>query len=310
MRHLIPFYLAALAIYFKANPALAQSNTKANDKTVSWLSQFRTSLIKSKADKKPQSIQTYYSNDIRLMPEFQKTIIGKENISIYEKEFLNRFDVVDYTRIENEIIDLGTRVIEIGSFTEKLRQTETKQLQDVRGKYIDVWIRENDDLTLNTQAWNYDHPLTEEDQLKFDNVPFTNVALQSHLPINNSVSFELAALNRLMEKTISEHDEKIWLQFYADDGSFLYSRTPAVKGKSALSTFLSQHVKAMPIFEKLDVRNDRIDDLGNYVIEYASHIAIIRNGDFSGVFTGKDLAIWRREPNGSLKIFRHIGMYD
>jgi hypothetical protein len=66
----------------------------------------------------------------------------------------------------------------------------------------------------------------------------------------------------------------------------------------------------MPIFEKLDVRNDRIDDLGNYVIEYASHIAIIRSGDFSGVSTGKDLAIWRREPNGALKIFRHITMYD
>ena len=64
------------------------------------------------------------------------------------------------------------------------------------------------------------------------------------------------------------------------------------------------------MFEKLDIRNDRVDDLNDFVIEYASHIAIVRNGDWSGVFTGKDLAIWRRTKNGSLKIFRHIAMYD
>jgi ketosteroid isomerase-like protein len=288
----------------------AQSNTKADEKTITWLKGFRTTLIESKSNRKLQSIHAYYANDIRLMPEFQKTIIGKENVSIYEKAFTNRFDLTDYTRTENEIIDFGTRVIEIGSFTEKLMFKETKQSQAVKGKYIDIWVRENDELTLITQAWNYDHALTWEDQLKFDDVPVTDVALQSHLPINNPVSFELAALNGLTEKVVSERDDKIWLQFFAADGSFLYSRTPIVNGKGELSLFLNRHVKELPIFENLDVRNDRIDDLGDYVIEYASHIAIIRNGDFSGVFTGKHLTLWRREPNGSLKIFRQIAMYD
>jgi ketosteroid isomerase-like protein len=304
------FVYMLFLISFNTISVFAQSNTKANEKTIAWLKRFRTTLIESNSDKKLHGFEAYYANDIRLMPEFQKTIIGKENVSIYEKAFANRFDLTDYTRTENEIIDLGTRVIEIGFFTEKLTLKETKQSQTVKGKYIDVWIRENDELMLITQAWNYDHSLTWEDQLKFDDVPVTDVALRSHLPINNPVSFELAALNGLIEKVVSDRDDKIWLQFYAADGSFLYSHTPAVNGKSALSAFLNRHVKELPIFEKLDVHNDRIDDLGDYVIEYASHIAIIRNGDFSGVFTGKDLTIWRREPNGSLKIFRQIAMYD
>jgi hypothetical protein len=46
------------------------------------------------------------------------------------------------------------------------------------------------------------------------------------------------------------------------------------------------------------------------VIEYASHIAIIRDGEYSGVGTGKNIVIWRREKGGSLKIFRGIAMYD
>ncbi len=37
---------------------------------------------------------------------------------------------------------------------------------------------------------------------------------------------------------------------------------------------------------------------------------MVRDGDWSGVFTGKDIRIWRREPDGTLRIFRNIAMYD
>ncbi len=306
----VRFFPTLISVLICALPLSAQSDTTSDEKTTAYLKQFRSDYMKSKSDKKPGSIASYYANDIRLMPEFQKTIIGKENVLLYEKAFLNRFELSDYTRTANEIIDLKSRVIEIGSFSEKLTWKENNQSQQVKGKYLDVWIRENNQLTLLTQAWNYDHGLLWEEQLKWNTLPVADVALQAHLPIDNPIRFELAALNRLMEKVISEHDEKIWVQFYADDGSFMYSRTPVVKGKSELGTFFHEHAKGLPVFEKLDVRNDRVDDLGKYVVEYASHIAIIRQGDFSGVFTGKDLAIWRREPNGSLKIYRHIGMYD
>ena len=45
-------------------------------------------------------------------------------------------------------------------------------------------------------------------------------------------------------------------------------------------------------------------------MEYASHVANRRSGDHSGVNTGKNLKIWRREADGSLKIFRSIDMYE
>ncbi len=70
------------------------------------------------------------------------------------------------------------------------------------------------------------------------------------------------------------------------------------------------HVKELPVFEELDIRNDRIDNLGTFVIEYASHIASWKNGDSSGVGLGKNIRIWRREADHSLKLFRAIGMYD
>jgi len=110
----------------------------------------------------------------------------------------------------------------------------------------------------------------------------------------------VAAFNGLMEATVSQHDAKIWSQFYSDDGILFSKGNPLNEGRKAIDEYL----------EKLDIRNDRIDNLGGYVIEYASHIANWRSGEYSGIGLGKDLRIWRREKNGFLKIFRHIGMYD
>lgn len=141
-------------------------------------------------------------------------------------------------------------------------------------------------------------------------MPTVTTAYQQHVPVTNNVAFDLLAFNQLQESIITEHNPILWSLFYTDDYMMFYSATPIINGRKEIDNFLQEHTKHLPIFEKLDIRNDRIDDLGPYVIEYASHIAIVRNGNWSGVVTGKDIRIWRRSPNSSLRIFRAIAMYD
>ncbi|MEQ9439376.1 MAG: nuclear transport factor 2 family protein [Cyclobacteriaceae bacterium] len=283
---------------------------RADEATIAYLQKFRSAYARGMLDAQPELITAYYDEAVRLMPEFQKTVMGHAHASSYHQAFLTCFTVQNYDRTETEIIDLGTQVVEIGSFSMKVLEKTPEQQHALDGKYMTVWKKQGDTLTLLTEAWNYNHPLEIESHLKFTQVPTVDISFQAHLPIDTPLRFELAALNQLMEATVTQHDAHVWSQFYADDGMFLYSRNPVYQGRKALDDFFEVHAKESPIFEKLDIRNDRADDLGQYVIEYASHTAIIRNGDFSGVFTGKDLRIWRREPAGSLKIFRHIGMYD
>jgi ketosteroid isomerase-like protein len=113
-----------------------------------------------------------------------------------------------------------------------------------------------------------------------------------------------------MEVAFTEHDANVSSRFFTDDALFIYSANPIYRGRQALDAFFVQHMREMPVFEQLDCRTDRIDDQGAYVIEYASHIAHWRNGESSGVNTGKNLRIWRREKDGSLKMFRQMAMYD
>lgn len=289
----------------------AQRNTKAEEETVTHLKKFRSDYIKSILEKKPEILQVYYTENIRLMVEFQKTVFGKSNVLMYHKAFSARLDTKSYDRKEFEILDLGSMVVEHGLFTMKVTSKSTGKEHELKGKYQNIWEKtESGKLSLITEGWNYDHQLDIGEQLRFEEVPVIDIALQPHVPINSHISFELAALNRLQEATISQHDAKIWSQFYADDGILFSQSHTLYEGRKAIDEYVEQHVKELPVFEKLDIRNDRIDDLGNYVIEYASHIANWRSGEYSGVGLGKDLRIWRREKNGSLKIFRHIGMYD
>lgn len=311
MNKLKYFFLAAALINLNFSGLFAQHSSKTDVKTEDFLNKFNSSYIKSMMDKKAQIVQDYYAENIRLMPEYQKTIIGKNNALSYHNAFTARFDILKYNIDKIEILDLGTQVVELGMFNISMKLKSTGKEYELKGKYQNFWAKqENSKLSLITMTWNYSHQVEFAEQLRFDQVKIVNIAFEPHIPINNSISFELAALNRLSELTITQHDDKIWSQFYTDDAKLIYSNHPIYEGKKAVSEFLKDHVTHLPVFEKLDIRNDKIDNLGEYVVEYASHIAIIRNGDWSGVNTGKNVTIWRREKNCSLKIFRGMAMYD
>lgn len=290
----------------------AQSNVNANNKTVEHLKKFRTEYTKSLMNKNPELVANYFSESIRLMPEFQKTIMGKDNTILYHKAFSDRFDVKSYHRNELEVLDMGSQVMELGKLSMKITLKSTGKDYEVIGTYMNIWEESNNgELKLITEAWNYDQWYDEIDQhLRFYEVPAVQMALQAHLPINSQISFELAALNKLSEVAIIQHDSKTWAMFYADDAMVIPNYNPIIEGRRALDEYFEKHAKELPIFEKLDIRNDRIDNLGGYVIVYATHVANWRNGDSSGVGTGKNIGIWRREPDCTLKIIRKMGMYD
>jgi ketosteroid isomerase-like protein len=303
--------LIAGFICLNGSPVFAQQKVKADAKTLDYLNKFSSDYLKSIQDKKPEMIRGYFAENIRLMPEFQKTVMGKNNALAYYGIFLARFDVQKYDIDRIELIDIGSQVVELGMFSMSLKLKSTGKEYELKGKYQNFWEKlENSKFSLITAAWNYSHQVEIAEQLKFDLVPAVDIAFKPHVAINDNISFELAALNRLSELTITQHDAGIWAQFYTDDTKLVYSNHPIYEGKKAVSEFLKTHVTHLPVFEKLDIRNDRIDNLGEYVVEYASHIAIIRSGEWSGVNTGKNVTIWRREKDCSLKIFRGMAMYD
>ena len=289
----------------------AQSAKAISRRIATHLAQFHADYSVALVQERPEMIVSYYSDSIRLMPEFQKTVVRKGNARLYHQAFLARYDVQEYGKEATEVLDMDSQLAEIGQFFMKVAMKSTGHEYKLNGKYINIWNKSpKGELSLLTEAWNYDHSLAIEKQLKFKKVPPARLSSEIRVPGSKPVYFELAALSSFMEAIVSQHNAHQWSQFYADDASFLYSRHPMYHGREALDGFFEEHVRELPAFEQLKIYHDRIDDLGQYVIVYSNHVADVNGDGFSGTFTGKDLAIWRREPNCSLKIFHHIAMYD
>jgi hypothetical protein len=206
--------------------------------------------------------------------------------------------------------------MEIGRFTMTLAEKApaakgAAEAQTLAGKYMDLWEKTSTGkLVLHTAGWNYDQFPKDQDQFRFADVPSVHIALRARAPVSAGISFELAALVKLEESVIVQHDGKTWSLFYADDGILLPNHRAPVSGRKALDEYAVEHAKALPVFEKLDLRTDKIDDLGRYVIEYSSAVVNWRVGESSGVNLGKNIRVWRRAENGALQIWRAIAMYD
>ncbi len=55
--------------------------------------------------------------------------MGKENALTYHKTILDRFTIQNFARKEIEILDLGTQVLETGTFTFQLTSKSTGKQQ-------------------------------------------------------------------------------------------------------------------------------------------------------------------------------------
>ena len=245
------------------------------------------------------------------MPAYQWTVLGKRNVAAYYAAFVKRFQVREFRRKADGAADFGGRIGEYGTFEQTLVRRDSGAEHAVRGKYLDLWTRQPDgSLRLLTQVWNYEGQLAFGDELRFADVPAVVTAYRARVPVTAGISFELAALDELHGVVITQHDAARWSLFFSDDAVLMPNFSEIRRGRAEIDEFITAHTRELPIFEKLDIRNDRIDDLGAYVIEYASHVANWRNGDSSGVNTGKDLRIWRRETGGGLRMFWQVGNYD
>jgi ketosteroid isomerase-like protein len=294
-------------------PALAIDAAPAtvSSEHLALLKQYRDDHVAAVLNGKPELVIQHYPENVRLMPAYEETLMGKATAAAYLRAFAARFLVKQYEREVIESLDLGPRIVEVGRFTMKLSQRSKGQEQDLIGRYLNVWEKQSDGtLSLMAEVWNYDRYIPISGELRFEEVLGVRVALGPHVPITDNISFELAALNKLMEAAVAEHDSRTWSLFYSDASMLVANQGSVNKGRQDIDAYFKAHAAQLPVFEKLDIRTDRIDVAGAYVIEYASAVAIWRNGDSSGVNTGKDLRIWRREADGSLKIFRHIGAYD
>ncbi len=256
-------------------------------------------------------LEPHLPPDFWLLPPHAPTVTGVEAGAGYFAHLAREFRVEAYTRTTLEVLDLGSRQVEHGTFRLILVDRASGDRSELTGKYQDLWsTAQPGGPRLTHLAWNFDHWPPLADRLRPTAPPGRILAYEPHAPVESDLSLELNALAKFHEAAVVEHDAARWTRLYAADAWLFANNGPLTRGRDAIGDWFARHVPELPVFEKLDLRTHHFEDLGDHVIEFAAHVAIWRNGASSGVGTGKDVRIWRRSPAGQLKLIRHIGMYD
>ena len=308
MKYFKPFFLLTFLFLIVVSVNAQPNKTK---QLKNKIEKINSEVSKALVGKKVKSIMSYFNNDAISMPEYQASLIKKEKIENYYSLLTKRFNIKSYDKQITEIIDLDKRVIEIGDFRTAYYLIEKDTTLNLNGSYLNIWERtKNGEIKVLVESWNFRHDVKNRESFTFLELGKSSWN-DSYLKIDTTlIAFELASLNELMAKTVSSHNPHLWSQFFTTDAKYIYSHTPVQFGKAEITEHLIDHCKYLPKFDKLLIGNNQIEILNDYVIEYASHYVDWSFGETKGVSTGKDIRIWKRMPDCSLKIYRQIAMYD
>ncbi|MEM6802294.1 MAG: nuclear transport factor 2 family protein [Bacteroidota bacterium] len=271
------------------------------------LDRFEEASVQSllEADAALRSI--FYTKESFLMAEYQKVLKEGDHIEQYYQAFLTRYKVTNYKKERIEVLDLGGWILETGRFQMELSSRSGASHESYEGKYQNLWrLEEKGDWKIFAEAWNYSHQVEDWESLSFPELGSYN-----HLGSTvEGIPLEILGLNKISEEIISQHDAKRWAQLYDEAGMLLYSHSPFYQGKKAISAHLVEHVKGLPTFNRLDIGTFFIEELDEYIIELGNHEVDWSYGDRQGISRGKNIRIWKKYPNASMKIYRQAAMYD
>lgn len=295
----------ALLLRACTKPPLEQtSSTKVTKVQVQeWTDQLTAAEM---ADDLSGFLEHYEENAIS-MPEYQPALYGKTNIATYYREIFRRQDIQSYQRTTEEIIHLGRTIVEIGTFQKSYYEmASADSLLAQNGKYWHTWVREEDgSYELKGEAFGYLHPIDQAEALV--------VTIPDTPPPGTSekiAPFELRAYNALMEKLVQSRDGADRSAFYAPDGKFMPFAEPSVSGE-AIKPYLTEYSSRGEItIDSVSIYTDHFERFEAQLLEYYQFRVQWSAAAASGRTTGKGIRIWRRQADGSLKMYREISTHN
>jgi ketosteroid isomerase-like protein len=124
---------------------------------------------------------------------------------------------------------------------------------------------------------------------------------------------ELKVLNERNAAGVQNHDLTMRLSFYADDTLLMPRNSVAKVGMAEIRPYLTAYVEngRGATFDAVRVWTEDCQDLGSgYALEYFRFQVDWRSRDKAGTVSGGGVRLWRRGPDGELKMLREIGTHD
>jgi ketosteroid isomerase-like protein len=252
----------------------------------------------------------YYDSSAISMPEYQLTLQGRGEIKNFYREIFFRQKVVEFRRTSHEFIHLGNTIVEIGSFKKKYIDSQTDTTLTLLGKYWMVWNKQADgNFKIKGEAFGFFHSVSHPESLT---VPIAKTQPnESDILREKEIPFELKAYNALMEKGVRTRDGKLRSEFFTADGRVYPFADTTVTGIDQIKPYLIEYSRRGEVsIDSIMCYTLDFINVGAYTLEYDMFKVKWRVPNFSGRTEGKGIRIWKRQDDGSLRLYREIGTHN
>jgi S-formylglutathione hydrolase FrmB/ketosteroid isomerase-like protein len=259
----------------------------------------------------PGALAQLYRADATSMPDYQPALYGTAQITAYHRAIGERRRVTGYVPVTTEIFDLGTSILEIGTFTITW-SVAGGAVEEERGKYAHIWGVEADrSLRLKTDVRGYFRPLPNPAAF-FVAMPNDEAPARAPASADPELERVLRARNDRNAIAVQTYDAETKIADYADDAVIMPFADTNKTGIGEIRPYLIAYTNGGRgvTFDSVRVWNVGFEDFGRYVIEYPKFRVAWRSADASAVVKGGGLRLWRRRPDGSLELLRQIGTHD
>ena len=249
----------------------------------------------------------HYTDRAISMPEYQTTLAGRNEIENYYREIFNKQLIKTMRREPQEFIHLDNTIVTIGTFQRQYKTLTKDSIITLNGKYWQVWLRESGTYRIKGEAFGYFHPVDNPESL----IISRNQQQPDESEIQIEVPFELKAYNALMEKGVRQRNATLRVNFFTEDAIFYPFADSAVVGMDQLKPYLTAYSNRGTVtIDSVSCYTFNFEKLGDYTLEYAMFKVKWSLTDRTGKTEGKGIRIWKRQTDGSLKLFREIATHN
>lgn len=247
----------------------------------------------------------HYTPSAISMPEYQTTLSGSQEIENYYRTIFEKQHIKNIRREPKEFIHLGKTIVVIGTYKRDYEAEDS--IINLDGKYLHVWTSEASTYRIKGEAFGYFHPVDNPKSL----IISTDQQQPDESEIQVEVPFQLKAYNALMEKGVRQRNATIRVGFFSDNAIFYPHADSAIVGMDQLKPYLTAYSNRGTItINSVTCYTYNFEKLDDYILEYDMFkVSWSRAGD-AGRTEGKGIRLWKRETDGSLKLFREIGTHN
>ena len=299
---LVALFLFSACAKEKARDAPHSADAEAQIKKLS------RALTEAEKNGDLKTFLSHYDESAISMPEYQPTLQGLGEIESFYKEIFGRQTIRTFNRQAEEIIELDSTIVEIGTFKKEYTDSQADTLVTQHGKYWNVWHRQREgNYRLKGEAFGFFHPVAHPEALT---VRFKKITAEASPVSLKAMPFELKAYNALMEKGVTTRDGVLRAEFFTDDAVLFPFQEPAVRGMDKLKPYLINYNSGKVTIDSIAVYTYDYERFHNYILEYDEFRVRFTVPNFSGRVEGKGIRVWKRQADQTLKIYREIGTHN